>query len=104
MSEAEKKAVSSDPSLELEPVNMYVLFARMFADIARRAKVMGHANDAEHYLSCYDMGRTDYFYSKDDVKSHSVEQVESVRYSSSSVQSIPVMIVLRFVISSMNLS
>lgn len=106
MSEAEKKAISSDPSLELEPVNMYVLFARMFADIAReveadfgeagiqavrrgvqrfgerrgrdiarRAKVMGHANDAEHYLSCYDMGRTDYFYSKDDVKSHSVEQV-----------------------------
>ena len=81
MSEAEKKAVSSDPSLELEPVNMYVLFARMFADIAReveadfgeagiqavrrgvqrfgerrgrdiahRAEVMGHANDAEHYL------------------------------------------------------
>ena len=36
---------------------------------------MGHANDAEHYLSCYDMGRTDYFYSEDDVKSHSVEQV-----------------------------
>ena len=85
---------------------MYVLFARMFADIAReveadfgeagiqavrrgvqrfgerrgrdiahRAEVMGHANDAEHYLSCYDMGRTDYFYSEDDVKSHSVEQV-----------------------------
>ena len=97
MSEAEKKVVSSDPSLELEPVNMYVLFARMFADIAReveadfgeagiqavrrgrdiahRAEVMGHANDAEHYLSCYDMGRTDYFYSEDDVKSHSVEQV-----------------------------
>ena len=75
MSEAEKKAVSSDPSLELEPVNMYVLFARMFADIAHRAEVMGHANDAEHYLSCYDMGRTDYFYSEDDVKSHSVEQV-----------------------------
>lgn len=106
MSEVEKKSVSSDPSLELEPVNMYVLFARMFADIAReveadfgeagiqavrrgvqrfgerrgrdiahRAEVMGHANDAEHYLSCYDMGRTDYFYSEDDVKSHSVEQV-----------------------------
>ena len=44
-------------------------------DIAHRAEVMGHANDAEHYLSCYDMGRTDYFYSEDDVKSHSVEQV-----------------------------
>ena len=38
MSEVEKKAVSSDPSLELEPVNMYVLFARMFADIAREVE------------------------------------------------------------------
>ena len=38
MSEAEKKVVSSDPSLELEPVNMYVLFARMFADIAREVE------------------------------------------------------------------
>ena len=44
-------------------------------DIAHRAEVMGHDNDAEHYLSCYDMGRTDYFYSEDDVKSHSVEQM-----------------------------
>ena len=106
MGEMNKKNVSSDANLELEPVNMYVLFARMFADIAReveadfgeagiqavrrgvqrvgerrgediarRAAVMGHANDAEHYLSCYDMGRSDYFYSVDDVKSRSVEQL-----------------------------
>ena len=75
-------AASSDPALELEPVNMYILFARLFADIARevekscgekgiqavregvrifgekrgqdiarRARLMGHQCDAEHYLS-----------------------------------------------------
>lgn len=96
----------SDPALELEPVNMYVLFARLFADIARevektcgeegirairegvrifgekrgqdiarRAALMGHQCDARHYLSCYDMGRSDFFDSDDDVQEESVEQV-----------------------------
>ena len=31
-------AASSDPALELEPVNMYILFARLFADIAREVE------------------------------------------------------------------
>lgn len=96
----------SDAKLEMEPVNMYVLFARMFAhimkqveekcgeegvkavregvrqfgiergeDIAKRAKAAGHDVDAMHYLSCYDMGRSDYFYSEDIVKEKTVEQV-----------------------------
>ena len=105
----EKKNVpgaGTDPALELEPVNMYVLFARLFADIARevekacgeegiqavregvrifgekrgqdiarRAKLMGHQCDAEHYLSCYDMGRSDFFSSDDDIQKDTVEQV-----------------------------
>ena len=99
-------AASSDPALELEPVNMYILFARLFADIARevekscgekgiqavregvrifgekrgqdiarRARLMGHQCDAEHYLSCYDMGRTDFFASDDDIQKETVEQI-----------------------------
>ena len=38
----EKKNVpgaGTDPALELEPVNMYVLFARLFADIAREVEI-----------------------------------------------------------------
>ena len=94
-----------DENLELEPVNMYVLFAKMFAhitrevekacgdkgveavregvrpfgeergrDIARRAKAMGHDVTPEFYLSCYDMGRSDYFTSEDQVNKETVEQ------------------------------
>ena len=92
-------------SLELEEVDMYVLFARMFAHIARkveqacgekgieavragvrsygeergrhiaaRAAAQGHAADARHYLSCYDMGRSGYFHSRDAVSENQVEQ------------------------------
>ena len=92
-------------ALELEEVNMYVLFARMFAHIAReveeacgekgiealragvrsfgeergrniaaRAAAQGHEADAEHYLSCYDMGRSGYFHSRDTVSKGRVEQ------------------------------
>lgn len=95
----------SDKELELEPVNMYVLFAKMFAhitkeveeacgetgveavregirqfgmergrDIARRAKLMGHETDAEHYLSCYDMGRSQLFESENIIGKTTVEQ------------------------------
>lgn len=95
-----------DEKLELEPVNMYILFARMFAhitreveaacgeegvqavregvrqfglergrDIARRAQAMGHETTPEFYLSCYDMGRSDYFTSDDTVTPERVEQV-----------------------------
>lgn len=91
--------------LELEEVNMYVLFARMFAHITReveracgkegvdavragvqrfgeergrniaaRAAAQGHAADAAHYLSCYDMGRSGYFSSRDTVSESCVEQ------------------------------
>lgn len=91
--------------LELEEVDMYVLFARMFAHItreveaacgekgvaavragvrkfgeergrhiARRAAAKGYTNDAEHYLSCYDMGRSGYFSSADQVGPGRVEQ------------------------------
>ncbi|MCD8084057.1 MAG: L-2-amino-thiazoline-4-carboxylic acid hydrolase [Clostridiales bacterium] len=94
-----------DEKLELEPVNMYILFAKMFAhitrevektcgqegvdavregvrqfglergrDIARRAKAMGHEVSPEFYLSCYDMGRSDYFTSDDHVTPERVEQ------------------------------
>ncbi len=101
-----KKSIETDEKLEMEPVNMYVLFAKMFGyitqevesscgekgvravregvrkfgiergeDIARRANVAGHENDAEHYLSCYDMGRSDYFESEDHVEKEVVEQV-----------------------------
>ena len=97
---------SSDPNLDLEPVDMYVLFARLFADItrevektcgekgieavregvrlfgekrgkdiARRAKALGHENDAEHYLSSYDMGRSEFFHSEDIINKETVEQV-----------------------------
>lgn len=96
----------TDPDLDLEPVDMYVLFARLFADIARevdavygeegikvvregvrkfgerrgkdiarRAALLGHKNDAQHYLSCYDMGRSDFFHSDNIIKEDSVEQV-----------------------------
>lgn len=96
----------SDPELDLEPVNMYILFARLFADItreversfgeagvravregvrifgekrgediARRARLLGHENDAEHYLSSYDMGRSDFFYSDNIIQEKTVEQV-----------------------------
>lgn len=107
MNEEERKLLSgSDPDLDLEPVDMYVLFARLFADItrevekafgdagiqavregvrifgekrgkdiARRAKLLGHENDAEHYLSSYDMGRSDFFSSDNIIKEKSVEQV-----------------------------
>lgn len=91
--------------LELEEVDMYVLFARMFAHITReveaacgeagvaavregvrkfgterghhiaqRATAGGHVNDAAHYLSCYDMGRSGYFSSSDRVDGDTVEQ------------------------------
>lgn len=105
--ESEKKrAAGADPELDLEPVDMYVLFAKLFAhitrqveqacgeagvkavregvhqfgmergkDIARRAQAMGHEPDAEHYLSSYDMGRSDFFYSDNDIRQNSVEQV-----------------------------
>lgn len=91
--------------LELEETNMYVLFARLFACIAReaeascgeaglkavregvrrfgeerganiaqRARQMGHQADLRHYLSCYDMGRSGYFSSADRVEADQVEQ------------------------------
>ncbi len=91
--------------LELEEVNMYVLFARIFAHITReveracgeqgvaavragvrafgeergrniaaRAAAQGHAPDAQHYLSCYDMGRSGFFHSCDTVRDDCVEQ------------------------------
>ncbi|MBR4461056.1 MAG: L-2-amino-thiazoline-4-carboxylic acid hydrolase [Erysipelotrichaceae bacterium] len=94
-----------DEKLELEEVDMYVLFARMFADItkevevrfgqegldairegvrqfglkrgqniAARAQAMGHEISPEFYLSCYDMGRSDYFTSDDKVSKERVEQ------------------------------
>lgn len=94
-----------DNNLELEEVDMYVLFARMFAhiteqvekkfgeegvtavregvrqfglergkNIAQRAKSMGHEISPEFYLSCYDMGRSDYFTSDDKVSKDLVEQ------------------------------
>lgn len=97
--------MDEDKKLELAPVNMYILFARMFAhitreveaacgeqgvaavregvrkfgeergrDIAHRAAAMGHENDAAHYLSCYDMGRSDHFTSEDIVGETCVEQ------------------------------
>ncbi len=96
---------SSDPALDMEPVDMYVLFARMFADIteavekkfgaegieavregvkkfgndrgkdiARRAKILGHENDLEHYLSSYDMARSDFFNSDDKINHEAIEQ------------------------------
>lgn len=92
-------------NLELEEVDMYVLFARMFSHITRevekacgeegvkavregvrqfglergrniaaRAKTMGHEVTPEFYLSCYDMGRSDYFTSEDKVSPEQVEQ------------------------------
>lgn len=95
-----------DRNLELEEVNMYVLFARMFAEItkevearfgeegieavregvrqfglkrgqniAARVKSMGHEVSPEHYLSCYDMGRSDFFTSEDRVTEDEVEQL-----------------------------
>lgn len=105
--ETEKKSPEcSDPELDMEPVDMYVLFAKLFAhitrqveqacgekgieairegvrqfgkergrDIARRARVLGHEPDAEHYLSSYDMGRSDFFHSDNDIRKNSVEQV-----------------------------
>ncbi len=91
--------------LEMEEVDMYVLFARMFAhitreveqacgekgviavregvrkfgeergrNIAERAKSHGHEATPEFYLSCYDMGRSDYFTSEDIVGKEQVEQ------------------------------
>lgn len=94
-----------DEKLELQPVNMYILFAKMFAhivreveaacgeagvkavregvkkfgeergaNIAERAKRMGHDVVPEYYLSCYDMGRSDYFHSEDTVEKYKVEQ------------------------------
>lgn len=95
----------TDKDLELEPVNMYVLFARMFAcitkevedsfgeegvnavregvrifgeargkDIARRACNRGHDTDAQNYLSCYDMARSEHFSSENDICQNTVEQ------------------------------
>ena len=95
-----------DEKLELEEVDMYVLFAKMFAhitreveaacgeagvkavregvrkfgeergrNIAERARQMGHEVTPEFYLSCYDMGRSDYFASEDTVSSDQVEQL-----------------------------
>ncbi|MCI8443092.1 MAG: L-2-amino-thiazoline-4-carboxylic acid hydrolase [Provencibacterium sp.] len=100
-----ERAEGGQIPLEMEEVNMYVLFARMFAHIARevelacgergieavragarsfgeergrhiaaRALAKGHAPDAGHYLSCYDMGRSGYFHSSDKVSADSVEQ------------------------------
>ena len=97
--------MEKDKNLELEEVNMYILFARMFAHIAKevekscgeegikavregvrqfglergrniaaRAKAMGHDISPEFYLSCYDMGRSDYFTSEDSVSKDLVEQ------------------------------
>ena len=94
-----------DQNLEMQQVDMYVLFARMFAhiareveeacgeegikavregvrqfglergrDIANRARLMGHEITPEFYLSCYDMGRSDYFSSEDSVSPDLVEQ------------------------------
>lgn len=99
------QSTRSDPELDMEPVDMYVLFARLFADItrevekscgengvkavregvrlfgekrgkdiARRARLLGHSTDAEHYLSSYDMGRSDFFRSDNTVLPGSVEQ------------------------------
>lgn len=100
-----EKNQNTDAELDMEPVDMYVLFARMFADItkeveaacgskgveavregirvfgerrgkdiARRAKALGHEADAEHYLSSYDMARSDFFHSDNDIKCKTVEQ------------------------------
>ena len=97
--------MEKDRNLELEEVDMYVLFARMFAhitkevekacgkegvlavregvrqfglergkNIAARAKAMGHEVTPEFYLSCYDMGRSDFFTSEDKVSPDLVEQ------------------------------
>lgn len=98
---AEKKM----EELELPEVNMYILFARLFAhitkevedacgekgveairkavsefgeergrDIAARAAAKGYDTTPEHYLSCYDMGRSGFFHSSDDVSAKRVEQ------------------------------
>lgn len=97
--------MGKDRNLELEEVDMYVLFARMFAHITReveqacgeegvkavregvrqfglergrniaaRAQAMGHDVTPEFYLSCYDMGRSDFFTSEDTVSPNLVEQ------------------------------
>lgn len=42
--------------------------------IAARAKAEGHAADARHYLSCYDMPRSGYFHSDDNISEACVEQ------------------------------
>lgn len=89
-----------------KPVNMYILFARLFyhltkeaeeafgeagveamrrgvwnfgvergKDIARRAAAKGCPNDIEHYLSCYDMERSEHFKSEDTIKDGEIEEI-----------------------------
>lgn len=88
-----------------KPVNMYILFARLFyhlakeaeesfgeagteavrravwnfgtergRDIAERARMKGCPNDIEHYLSCYDMERSEYFKSEDTLRDGKIEE------------------------------
>ena len=89
-----------------KPVNMYILFARLFyhltkeaedafgeagveamrrgvwnfgvergKDIAKRAAAKGCQNDIEHYLSCYDMERSEHFRSEDTIRDGEIEEV-----------------------------